>query len=127
MTIAEFSIRRPVFIACLFVLILVIGGLSMVRLGVDLFPDVTFPVVSIITYYPGASPKEVETDVSKVMEDEIGSISGLENLYSNNKDGVSIIVAQFTLETDVKYAQQQIRDKITAIRSKLPDDVNEDS
>jgi HAE1 family hydrophobic/amphiphilic exporter-1 len=125
MTIAEFSIRRPVFIACLFVLILVIGGLSMVRLGVDLFPDVTFPVVSIITYYPGASPKEVETDVSKVMEDEIGSISGLENLYSNNKDGVSIIVAQFTLETDVKYAQQQIRDKITAIRSKLPDDVKE--
>ena len=59
------------------------------------------------------------------MEDEIGSISGLENLYSNNKDGVSIITCQFTLETDIKYAQQQVRDKISAVRSKLPDDIKE--
>jgi len=125
MNIAELSIKRPIFITCIFILILTLGGLSLAKLGVDLFPDITFPVVSITTYYPGASPSEVETDVSKIMEDEIGSISGLEDMYSNNKDGVSIIVCQFTLETDIKYAQQQVRDKISAVRSKLPDDIKE--
>lgn len=125
MNIAELSIKRPVFIACIFILILTVGGLALSKLKVDMFPDVTFPVVSVITYYPGASPSEVETDVSKIMEDEIGAISGLENLYSNNKDGVSIIIAEFTLETDVKYAQQQVRDKIAGVRSDLPDDVKE--
>jgi HAE1 family hydrophobic/amphiphilic exporter-1 len=102
-----------------------LGGLSLSKLGVDLFPDITFPVVSVVTYYPGASPAEVEVDVSKIMEDELGSISGLEDMYSNNKDGVSIIVCQFTLETDIKYAQQQVRDKLSAVRSQLPDDIKE--
>jgi hydrophobic/amphiphilic exporter-1 (mainly G- bacteria), HAE1 family len=125
MNIAELSIKRPIFITCIFILILVLGGLSLSKLGVDLFPDITFPVVSVVTYYPGASPAEVETDVSKIMEDELGSISGLEDMYSNNKDGVSIIVCQFTLETDIKYAQQQVRDKLSAVRSKLPDDIKE--
>ncbi len=125
MNIAELSIKRPVFISCIFILILTVGGLSLSKLGVDLFPDITFPIVSVVTYYPGAAPAEVETDVSKVMEDEIGAISGLENLYSNNKDGVSIITCEFTLETDIKYAQQQVRDKIAGIRSQLPDDIKE--
>ncbi|MFH1223549.1 MAG: efflux RND transporter permease subunit, partial [Pseudomonadota bacterium] len=125
MNIAALSIKRPVFIVCIFILILTLGGISLFKLGVDLFPDITFPVVSVITYYPGASPAEVETDVSKIMEDEIGSISGLEDMYSNNKDGVSIIICQFTLETDIKYAQQQVRDKISAVMSKLPDDIKE--
>ncbi|MEI6093557.1 MAG: efflux RND transporter permease subunit, partial [bacterium] len=125
MNIAELSIKRPIFVTCIFILILTLGGISLSKIGVDLFPDITFPVVSVITYYPGASPAEVEVDVSKVMEDELGSISGLENMYSNNKDGVSIITCQFTLETDIKYAQQQVRDKISAVRSKLPDDMKE--
>ncbi len=125
MNIAELSIKRPIFITCIFILILTLGGISLTRLGVDLFPDVTFPVVTVVTYYPGASPAEVEVDVSKIMEDEIGSVSGLENLYSANKDSVSIITCQFTLETDIKYAQQQIRDKISSVRSKLPDDIEE--
>lgn len=125
MNIAELSIKRPVFISCIFILILTIGGFSLSKLGVDLFPDMTFPIVSVVTYYPGAAPAEVETDVSKVMEDELGSISGLENLYSSNKDGVSIITCEFTLETDIKFALQQVRDKIAGIRSELPDDIKE--
>ena len=125
MNIAELSIKRPVFVACIFILIITVGGICLDTLGVDLFPDITFPIVSVTTFYPGASPSEVETDVSKIMEDEFGSISGLENLYSTNQDGVSIIVAQFTLETDIKYAQQQVRDKLSLIRSKLPDDIKE--
>ena len=125
MNIADLAIKRPIFITCIFILILTLGGLALATLRIDLFPDITFPIVSVTTIYPGASPAEVEVDVSKVMEDEIGSISGLEDLYSNNKDGVSIIVCQFSLETDIKYAQQQVRDKISAVRSKLPDDIKE--
>ena len=125
MSLSELSIKRPVFIGCLFILILTVGYISLSSLKVDLFPNITFPVVSVTTPYPGAAPKEVETEVSKIMEDELGSLSGLENLYSMNKEGVSIIIAEFTLETDIKYAQQQVRDKLSSIRSKLPDDIKE--
>ena len=59
MNIAELSIKRPIFITCIFILIVILGGISLMKLKVDLFPDITFPIVSITTYYPGAAPAEV--------------------------------------------------------------------
>ena len=83
----------------------------MHRLGVDLFPNVTLPVVMVNRPYPGAGPEEVETLVSKVLEDEISTVSGIKRLSSINKEGISTVVAEFTLETDVKYAERQVRIK----------------
>ena len=125
MNLADLSIRRPIFITCIVLLSLVGGLISMSRLGVDLFPDVTFPVVTVTTPYLGAGPAEVETLVSKPIEDELSTLSGIRRLTSINQEGVSIVVAEFTLETDVKYAEQQVRDRIGAVRHKLPDDVKE--
>lgn len=125
MNLADLSIRRPIFITCLVLLSLVAGLISMSRLGVDLFPDVTFPVVTVTTPYLGAGPAEVETLVSKPIEDELSTLSGIRRLTSINQEGVSIVIAEFTLETDVKYAEQQVRDRIGAVRHKLPDDVKE--
>lgn len=125
MTLADLSIKRPIFITCVVIAMLVLGWMSMKKLGVDLFPDVTFPVVTVSTVYPGAGPKEVETLVSKVFEDDISTVSGIKRLRSINKEGVSIVVAEFTLETDVKYAEQQVRDKVSSAKSKLPTDVKE--
>ncbi len=125
MTLADLSIKRPIFISCVVIAMLVLGWMSMKKLGVDLFPDVTFPVVTVSTVYPGAGPKEVETLVSKVFEDDISTVSGIKRLRSINKEGVSIVVAEFTLETDVKYAEQQVRDKVSSAKSKLPTDVKE--
>jgi HAE1 family hydrophobic/amphiphilic exporter-1 len=125
MSLADVSIRRPIFMTCLVLLSLVAGLMAMSRLGVDLFPDVTFPVVTITTPYPGAGPAEVETLVSKPIEDELSTLSGIKRMSSINQEGVSIVVAEFTLETDVKYAEQQVRDRVGATKSKLPTDVKE--
>lgn len=123
MNIVSTSIRRPIFITCIFFLILAVGILSLFRLPIDLFPDVTFPIVTVTTPYPGAGPKEVETLVSKIIEDELSSIAGIKNLRSVNKEGTSVVIAEFTLKTDVKYAEQQVRDKMGSARRRLPEDV----
>lgn len=125
MNLADISIRRPIFMSCLILLSLVVGLASMYGLGVDLFPDVTFPVVVVTTPYPGAGPSEVETLVSKPIEDELATLSGIKRLSSTNQEGTSIVVAEFTLETDVKYAEQQIRDRIGSVKRKLPTDIKE--
>ena len=127
MSMAGLSIKRPVFITCLLLLLLVLGYFSFRKLPVDLFPDVAFPVVTVTTAYPGAGPREIEILVSKPLEEEIGTISGLKNIRSTNREGVSLVVAEFTLETDVKYAESQVRDKVSSARVKLPTDVKEPS
>ncbi|MBX3021193.1 MAG: efflux RND transporter permease subunit [Bdellovibrionales bacterium] len=125
MNLSALSIKRPVFITCVLLMIIVLGLFSFAKLPVDLFPEVTFPVVTVSTAYPGAGPKEVELLVSKPLEEEIGTISGLKTIRSINREGMSVVVAEFTLETDVKYAEQQVRDRTSSTRSKLPDDIKE--
>lgn len=125
MNLADLSIKRPTFITCVVVVMLAVGYWSLKNLGVDLFPNVTFPVVVVTTPYPGASPSEIETLVSKPIEDQVSTISGIKRLSSNNLEGMSQVIAEFTLETDVKYAEQQIRDRVSSAKRKLPDDIEE--
>lgn len=125
MNIIKLAINRPVFISCILLLVMVLGFASFLKLPVDLFPDVTFPVVTVTTPYRGAGPKEVESLVSKPLEESLGTISGVKTIRSTNLEGTSLVVAEFTLETDIKYAEQQVRDKVSATRPKLPDDVDE--
>lgn len=125
MNFVDLSIKRPTFITCIVIVMLAVGYWSMTKLGVDLFPNVTFPVVTVSVPYPGASPNEIETLVSKPIEDEVSTISGLKRISSINKEGVSVVVAEFTLETDVKYAEQQIRDRVSSAKRKLPEDTKE--
>lgn len=125
MNLSKLSIQRPVFMTCVILLVLVVGLFSFKKLPVDLFPDVTFPIVTVTVPYPGAGPKEVELLVSKPLEEEIGTLSGLKTVRSTNNEGVAIVVAEFTLETDVKYAEQQVRDKVGSAKRKLPDDIEE--
>jgi len=125
LNIASFSIKRAILIASIVLMIMIVGLISLNSLGVDLFPNVELPFVAVTTIYPGASSEEIENLVSKPMEEELSSISGLKKLSSHNLEGVSIIWAQFTLETDFKYAEQQMRDKIAKIRAKLPEDIDE--
>lgn len=125
MNLASLSIKRPVFITCIVVVILVVGLLSLSKLPVDLFPNVTFPIVTVTTTYPGAGPEEVETLVSKIYEEELSNVPGLKKLSSQNLEAVSVIIAEFNLDVDIKYAEQQVRDKISAARRKLPSDIEE--
>lgn len=121
----ELAIRRPVFITCLFSLIIIAGYISLKSLSVDLFPNVTFPIVQVSTPYPGAGPKEIETLVTKPIEDEVASVSGIKSLSSISKEGVSIVVVEFNLNVDIKYGEQQVRDRISKVKNKLPEDAQD--
>ncbi|MBS1958595.1 MAG: efflux RND transporter permease subunit [Bdellovibrionales bacterium] len=125
MSLAELAIKRPTFISCLVALMLAVGGFSMNQLGVDLFPDVNFPVVFVNTPYNGAGPAEIETLVSKPLEDELSSLPGIKRLTSVSQEGVSQVIAEFTLETDIKFAEQQVRDRVGGAKRLLPKDIDE--
>lgn len=125
MNLAKLSIARPIFVSCLALLLVGLGIMSFQKLPVDMFPNITFPVVVVYTAYPGAGPQEVETQVSKVFEDEFATISGLKRLTSVNREGMSVVVGEFSLETDVREAEQKIRDRASGAKFKLPDDVKE--
>ncbi len=106
---------------------LIVGWLSMKKLPVDLFPDINFPIMTVTTVYPGAGPNEIETNVSKVIEDEVSGIAGIKTIRSISKEGVSAVIVEFNLEVDLKYAEQQVRDRVSAAKRKLPSDVKEPS
>jgi len=125
MDIIKISIKRPVFISSIVLLTLIIGFTSFRKLGVDLFPDVTFPIISVQTIYPGASPNDIEEQISKPIEEGIASLSGLKRLYSTNLESVSIITAEFQFGTDVRNAEQEIRQRLNTIKSKLPNEVDD--
>lgn len=124
MTPSSLSVRHPILIASIVILLLVLGGLSLKRLPIDLFPDVNFPTVIIVSSYPGAGPLEMETQISKVLEDQIASISGVKKVSSNNREGFSTVIAEFDLKTNLDFAEQQVRAKVTNSVRLLPDDLD---
>lgn len=125
MNLPSLSIRRPITILCVVLLMLILGAFSLLKMPVDLFPDVTFPILSIQVTYPGASPLDLEKQISKPIEDELGSLSGLKTLTSNNLDGVALIILEFSLGTDIKEMEQEVRNRIGNIRRDLPSDIYE--
>ncbi|MDD2840412.1 MAG: efflux RND transporter permease subunit [Rickettsiales bacterium] len=125
MSIVDLSIKRPIFMTCIAIICMVAGVRAYKTLGVDLFPDITVPVVSVKTVYTGASPKEIESQVTKYIEDEVNTISGLKRITSQNYESLSVVVAEFNLGIDVKYAEQQVRDKVSAIKYKMPGEADE--
>jgi HAE1 family hydrophobic/amphiphilic exporter-1 len=122
--LAELCIRRPVFATMLVMLFVVLGAMSYLRLGVDLFPNVDFPITSISTTLKGASVEEVETRVTKPLEESINQIQGIDELSSQTKEGLSRIVVQFKLERDGADAAQDVRDKVSVVLAQLPEDVD---
>ena len=125
MKLADVSIKRPVFTTMIVVAILVLGLFSFIKLNVDLYPDVDIPYVTITTQLPGAGPEQVETDVTKIIEDAVNPIEGVDHISSTSQEGVSIVVIQFKLEVKGEVASQEVREKVAAVRSDLPDDVKE--
>lgn len=125
MNLPSLSIRRPIFISCIVLLMMILGAFSLKKMPVDMFPDVTFPVLFVQVVYPGASPLDLEKQVSKLIEDEVGSLSGLKTLTSNNLDGVAVIVLEFALGTDIKEVEQEVRNRLGNIRRELPADIYE--
>ncbi len=118
--LSNISVRRPV-LACVLILVLVVVGIVGYRtLGVDKFPKVDFPLVTVVTPYPGASPSAVETDVSQRVEEAVNTVSGLDTLTSFSTEGVSLVIAQFDLEVDPDKASNDINEHIATILRDMP-------
>lgn len=122
MWLTRLSITRPVTILMLVLTIVILGWQSRNRLPVDLYPDVQFPMLFISTVYPGTGPEEMETLVSKPIEDQLSTISGLKKLSSTSSEGVSQVMMEFELGTDINEAAADVRSKIDALRNTLPQD-----
>ncbi len=120
MTLSDVAIRRPVFTAMMSVSLVVLGIIGLSRLGTDLYPDVAMPFVTITTYYPGANPQDVEDDVTRPIEDAVAGINGIDRLFSNSREDVSFVFAQFKLKVPLAEAVQQVRDKVGQAQGSLP-------
>ncbi|MBI5623527.1 MAG: efflux RND transporter permease subunit [Elusimicrobia bacterium] len=120
MKIVEVCIRRPVFTAMMMSALVVLGSLNYLRLGIDLYPNVEFPFILVQTTLKGASPEEVETSVSKLIEEAVNTIEGIEDLNSASYEGFSQLFIKFSLEKDVNVAAQDVRDKVSSITRNLP-------
>jgi HAE1 family hydrophobic/amphiphilic exporter-1 len=118
--LAALCVRRPVFTWVLILALVVVGVASLRGLGVDRFPNIDFPVVVVSTVLPGASPEQVETEVSDKIEEQLNSISGLDELRSNSFEGLSVVVARFDLDKDTAVAAQEVRDRVNRTLSRLP-------
>jgi hydrophobe/amphiphile efflux-1 (HAE1) family protein len=122
MTLSDLSIKRPVFTTMMSLLLVVLGLLGVTRLGTDLFPDVSFPFVLITTVYRGAGPTEVESQVTKPIEDAVAGIAGADVIQSFSRENVSVVFVQFKLSVPIDRAVQEVRDKVAGVRG-LPRDV----
>ncbi|KRT75027.1 MAG: Cation/multidrug efflux pump, hydrophobic/amphiphilic exporter-1 (mainly G- bacteria), HAE1 family [Deltaproteobacteria bacterium CSP1-8] len=120
--LAEVCIRRPVFAAMLILALVVVGAASYVRLGVDRFPSVDLPTVSVRTQLPGASTEEVETEISKRIEEAVNSVEGIDELRSISGPGASVVIVTFNLNRDIDTAAQDVRDRVAAVLRDLPKD-----
>src|SRR5882762_2601766 len=118
--LAAVCIRRPVFATMMNLLLVVLGWFSFHQIGIDQFPNVELPIITVTTTLRGASPEEMETSVTKPLEEIINTIQGIDELNSVTLEGVSQITVQFLLERNRDIAAQDVRDKVNTILARLP-------
>src|SRR5256714_30284 len=118
--LAEICIKRPVFAAMIILAMVVVGAASYFRLGVDRFPSVDLPTVSVRTTLPGASPEEVESEVSQKIEEVVNTVEGIQELRSVSGQGTSFIIVTFNLNRDIDVAAQDVRDRVATVIRDLP-------
>lgn len=114
------AVVRPVLTTMLIVVFVVMGAFSYLSLRTDLFPDIDFPVVVIITAYPGAGPEEIETQVTEPIEDAVASLALIDDLSSSSREGLSTVVIFFDFEADPDQSVQEVRDQLEQVRATLP-------
>ena len=124
MFLSDLSIKRPIMMSMVLVVFLLFGVIAYFGLNLDLVPDVDFPIVTVQTIYPGAGPKEIETQVTKKIEDAVSSISKIEEMTSYSMEAVSYVVIHFELDKDIDIASQEVKDKVEAILNNLPTDAD---
>lgn len=125
MKIPEFSVNRRVTTAMMAMILVVLGSLSFTRLGLDFFPDIEFPTVSVITIYRGAAPEDIENTITRPLEQIINSVSRVKKVNSITTEGASVIMVEFEWGTNLDFAAQDVRDQIGLYKNFLPSEAEE--
>ena len=125
MWLSDLSIRQPVFITMLVLGVIVVGAISYSRMGLDLLPNMSLPVAAVQVVYPGANPEEVERSVTKLIEDAVVSLNGVDTVSSTSMDSVSLVLVMFKMDRNDKEAVDDVRMRVNTIRNSLPADVHE--
>jgi HAE1 family hydrophobic/amphiphilic exporter-1 len=119
--LAEICVHRPVFATVIVMFLTVVGGFSFFTLGVDRFPKIDLPTVSIRTTNPGAAPEEIETEITDVIEGALNTVPGVEEMRSSSQRGSSNVTLTFNLEKDPDQAYQEIQQKLSTVVNRLPE------
>jgi len=125
MKIPEFSVDRKVTTAMLAMILVVLGLITFTRLGLDFFPDIEFPTVSVITVYRGASSEDIENTITKPLEEIVSSVNRVKKVNSMTTEGASVIMVEFEWGTKLDFAAQDVRDQIGLYRNFLPEEAND--
>ena len=123
MKIYETSVRKPISVALIFIGIIVFGLFSLKNLGVDYYPDIEVPYISVVTMYPGGNAEDIETNITRVLEDQLNSIDNLDKITSQSKDNYSVVTLEFEYGCDLTEAANDVRDVVSRTQSILPDDI----
>jgi HAE1 family hydrophobic/amphiphilic exporter-1 len=119
--LAEICVKRPVFATMLILSLVVVGMFSFLSLGVDLFPKIDFPTITVTVVNPGASPQEIETEITEKVEEAVNTISGIDELRSTSIEGMSQVFVQFVLEKDVNVASNEVENRVQTVIPDLPE------
>jgi len=123
--LAALCVKRPVFATVLILVLVVFGVSGYTKLGVDRFPKVDFPMITVTTRQPGSAPEEIETEITDKIEEAVNTVSGIDELRSVSSEGISQVFITFDLEKDVDVAAQDVRDKVNGVLPLLPEDVEQ--
>jgi HAE1 family hydrophobic/amphiphilic exporter-1 len=119
--LAEICVKRPVFATMLVLSLVTVGTFSFFSLGVDLFPKIDFPTITVTVINPGASPQEIETEITEKVEEAVNTVSGIDELRSTSIEGISQVFVQFVLEKDVNVAAQEVENRVQTVIPNLPE------
>lgn len=122
MNLFKFAVTRPVAVSVIMLGIVAIGLLYAPMINIESFPQIEIPVASVVTMYPGAGPLEIEQQVTKPIEEQVGSISGIKQISSSSIENMSIVMVEFNYGTNMDIAMANVREKLDIVKSKLPDD-----
>ncbi|MCU0821363.1 MAG: efflux RND transporter permease subunit, partial [Spirochaetes bacterium] len=123
MKLTDLSVDRPILSMMFFVALIVLGLVSYSKMSLDLFPDIDFPIAAVILEYKGVGPKEIESTVSRPIEEALASINNIEDITSVSKEGSSMVIVKYVWGTDMSLAVSDMREKIDIVKRFLPEDI----
>ena len=125
MSLPDFSIRRPITTLMFYVGVFLFGVISLKLLSQELFPPIAFPQLTIVSRYENAAPEEIETLITKPVEEAVGTVAGVKRINSISREGLSLVIAEFGWNQNINFAALGMREKIDLIKERLPREAEE--